>query len=60
MGQRSSYRDSFKAHVVQQCLQPGATRSSVAISQDINANVFADGYHFTETSRQRRCRRSVR
>ncbi|MHC8339323.1 transposase [Pseudomonas sp. HLT2-19-2] len=30
----------FKAQVVQECLQPGATLSSVAISPGINANVI--------------------
>ncbi|HCL4259765.1 TPA: transposase, partial [Pseudomonas aeruginosa] len=30
----------FKAQVVQECLQPGATVSSVAISHGINANVI--------------------
>ncbi|NWF07138.1 transposase [Pseudomonas salomonii] len=32
MRQRSSYPKSFKAQVVQECLQPGATISGVAIS----------------------------
>lgn len=40
MRQRSSYPKPFKAQVVQECLQPGATVSSVAISQGINANVI--------------------
>jgi transposase-like protein len=40
MRQRSSYPKPFKAHVVQECLQPGATLSSVAISHGINANVI--------------------
>ncbi|MFM9550175.1 MULTISPECIES: transposase [Pseudomonas] len=31
MRQRSSYPKPFKAQVVQECLQPGATISSVAI-----------------------------
>jgi transposase-like protein len=39
MRQRSSYPKPFKAQVVQECLQPGATISSVAISHGINANV---------------------
>jgi transposase len=39
MRQRSSYPKPFKAQVVQECLQPGATLSSVAISHGINANV---------------------
>ncbi|KIF60314.1 IS66-like element accessory protein TnpA [Pseudomonas fluorescens] len=40
MCQRSSYPKPFKAQVVQECLQPGATLSSVAISHGINANVI--------------------
>jgi transposase-like protein len=40
MRQRSSYPKQFKAQVVQECLQPGATLSSVAISHRINANVI--------------------
>lgn len=40
MRQRSSYPKPFKARVVQECLQPGATVSSVAISYGINANVI--------------------
>ncbi|NBB11048.1 transposase [Pseudomonas sp. SLFW] len=40
MRQRSSYPKPFKAQVVQECLQPGATVSSVAISHGINANVI--------------------
>jgi transposase-like protein len=39
MRQRSSYPKPFKAQVVQECLQPGATVSSVAINHGINANV---------------------
>ena len=39
MRQRSSYPKSFKAQVVQECLQPGASISSVAIGHGINANV---------------------
>ncbi|UBM23388.1 transposase [Pseudomonas sp. p1(2021b)] len=39
MRQRSSYPKPFKAQVIQECLQPGATVSSVAISHGINANV---------------------
>ncbi|UFH29307.1 transposase [Pseudomonas asiatica] len=34
------YPKSFKTQVVQACLQPGATVSSVAISHGINANVI--------------------
>jgi len=40
MRQRSSYPKSFKAQVVQECLQPGASISSVTISHGINANVI--------------------
>lgn len=40
MRQRSSYPKPFKAQFVQECLQPGATVSSVAISHGINANVI--------------------
>ena len=40
MRQRSSYPKPFKAQVVEECLQPGATISSVAIHHSINANVI--------------------
>ncbi|KAF0866141.1 transposase [Pseudomonas sp. LD120] len=40
MRQRSSYPKPFKALVVEGCLQPGASVSSVAISHGINANVI--------------------
>ncbi|WP_447902982.1 transposase [Pseudomonas serbica] len=40
MRQRSSYPKPFKSQVVQECLQPGAAISSVAISHGINANVI--------------------
>ena len=40
MRQRSSYPKPFKAQVVQECLQPGASVSSVAIRHGINANVI--------------------
>ena len=40
MRQRSSYPKAFKAQVVQERLQPGATVSSVAIRHGINANVI--------------------
>ena len=40
MRQRSSYPKSFKAQFVQECLQPGASISSVAIGHGINANVI--------------------
>ncbi|MBB6290479.1 MULTISPECIES: transposase [unclassified Pseudomonas] len=37
MRQLSSYPEPFKAQVVQECLQPGAIVSSVAMSHGINA-----------------------
>jgi transposase-like protein len=40
MRQRSSYPKSFKAQVIQECLQTGAPVSSVAISHGINANAI--------------------
>ena len=40
MRQRGSYHKPFKAQVVQECLQPAATVSSVAIRHGINANVI--------------------
>ena len=40
MRQRSSYPKPFKAQVVQECLQPGASVSSIAIRHGINANVI--------------------
>ncbi|QNH77512.1 transposase [Pseudomonas protegens] len=40
MRQRSSYPKPFKAQVIQECLQPGAILSSVAIAHGINANVI--------------------
>ena len=40
MRQRSSYPKPFKAQVVQECLKPGASVSSVAISHGINANMI--------------------
>lgn len=40
MRQLSSYPKPFKAQVVQECLQPGVSISSVAISHGINANVI--------------------
>jgi len=39
MRQRTSYPKPFKAQVVQECLQPGASVASVALSHGINANV---------------------
>ncbi|MCK9744165.1 transposase [Pseudomonas syringae] len=40
MRHRSSYPKTFKAQVVQKCLQPLASISSVAINHGINANVI--------------------
>ncbi|NWE28753.1 transposase [Pseudomonas gingeri] len=37
MRQRSSYPKPFKAQVVQECLQPGASISSVAFTHGIDA-----------------------
>ncbi|MCE6982873.1 IS66 family insertion sequence hypothetical protein, partial [Pseudomonas frederiksbergensis] len=39
MRQRTSYPKLFKNQVVQECLQPGASVASVAMSHGINANV---------------------
>ncbi|AOE85928.1 IS66-like element accessory protein TnpA [Pseudomonas sp. TCU-HL1] len=39
MRQRNSYPKPFKAQVVQECLQPGTSVASVALSHGINANV---------------------
>ncbi|MDH4559550.1 hypothetical protein E8F06_00860 [Pseudomonas sp. BN411] len=39
MRQRNSYPKPFKAQVVQECLQPGASVASVALNHGINANV---------------------
>lgn len=39
MRQRTSYPKPFKAQVVQECLQPGASVASVSMSHGINANV---------------------
>ncbi|WP_081004266.1 IS66-like element accessory protein TnpA [Pseudomonas coronafaciens] len=39
MQQRHSYPKSFKAQVVQECLQPGASIASVALGHGINANL---------------------
>lgn len=39
MRQRTSYPKPFKTQVVQECLQPGASVASVAMSHGINANV---------------------
>ncbi|GAB3395937.1 transposase [Azotobacter armeniacus] len=37
--QRRSYSTAFKAQVVQECGQPGASVASVALSHGINTNV---------------------
>lgn len=39
MHQRHSYPKSFKAQVVQECLQAGASIASVALGHGINANL---------------------
>lgn len=39
MRQRSSYSQSFKAQVVQECLRPGISIASVALRHGINANL---------------------
>ncbi|WP_090468701.1 transposase [Pseudomonas mohnii] len=36
---RRSYSKSFKAHVVQECAQPGASIASVAQHHGFNANL---------------------
>ncbi|WP_279615816.1 transposase, partial [Pseudomonas agarici] len=35
---RRSYSKSFKAQVIQECVQPGASIASVALSHSLNAN----------------------
>jgi transposase-like protein len=40
MLQRSSYPKPFKAQAVQECLQPGASVSSVGISHGMSDNVI--------------------
>src|SRR3546814_14344154 len=37
--QRRSYSKSFKAQVIQECSQPGASIASVALSHSLNANL---------------------
>ena len=37
--QRRSYSKSFKAHVIQECAQPGASIASIALSHSLNANL---------------------
>ena len=36
---RRSYSKSFKARVIQECVQPGASIASVALSHSLNANL---------------------
>ncbi|MFJ2385820.1 IS66-like element accessory protein TnpA [Pseudomonas koreensis] len=36
---RRSYSKSFKAQVIQECAQPGASIASIAISHSLNANL---------------------
>ncbi|WP_115658657.1 transposase [Pseudomonas sp. PH1b] len=36
---RRSYSKSFKAQVIQECVQPGASIASVALSHSLNANL---------------------
>ncbi|MGE1155192.1 IS66-like element accessory protein TnpA [Pseudomonas kitaguniensis] len=36
---RRSYSKSFKAQVIQECAQPGASIASVALSHNLNANL---------------------
>lgn len=37
--QRRSYSQSFKAQVIQECSQPGASIANVALSHSLNANL---------------------
>ncbi|WP_256681606.1 transposase [Pseudomonas sp. R3-52-08] len=37
--QRRSYSKSFKAKVIQECAQPGASIASIALSHSLNANL---------------------
>ena len=39
-GQRRSYPKSFKAQVVEECTQPGASVAGVALSHGLNANLL--------------------
>ena len=59
MRQRSSYPKPFKAQVVQECLQPEATISSVAIHHGINANVIRKWLP-TGVNHPQPCQRSFR
>jgi transposase-like protein len=36
---RRSYSKSFKAQVIQECVQPGASIASIALSHNLNANL---------------------
>ncbi|EJM09077.1 transposase, partial [Pseudomonas sp. GM21] len=36
---RRSYSKSFKAQVIQECAQPGASIASIALSHSLNANL---------------------
>ncbi|WP_426119944.1 IS66-like element accessory protein TnpA [Pseudomonas sp. DSP3-2-2] len=36
---RRSYSKSFKTQVIQECIQPGASIASVALSHSLNANL---------------------
>lgn len=36
---RRSYSKSFKAKVIQECAQPGASIASIALSHDLNTNL---------------------
>ncbi|WP_331851869.1 transposase [Pseudomonas syringae group genomosp. 3] len=37
---RCSYSKSFKAQVIQECVQPGASIASIALSHSFNANLI--------------------
>jgi transposase len=37
--ERRSYSKSFKAQVIQECAQPGASITNVALSHSLNANL---------------------
>ncbi|WP_139110480.1 transposase [Pseudomonas syringae] len=37
--QRRSYSKSFKAQVIQECSQPGASIANIALSHSLNANL---------------------
>ncbi|WP_414926691.1 transposase [Pseudomonas zeae] len=56
MRQRSSYPKPFQAQVVRECLQLGATVSSVAINHGIMPTSSANGCRSSETCSPRpRC-----